>query len=115
MPLVSEGDSWWAEMSPFRLGPGRQFTIVVMVPESDLLGNLGCLRLGSLLDMPVGLALAIGRAVRLARLYSRPIEALVRESERISRGDLEPGPAVVSSIREVHRLAATPGPTRASL
>jgi serine phosphatase RsbU (regulator of sigma subunit) len=115
MPLVSEGDSWWAEMSPFRLGPGRQFTIEVMVPESDLLGNLGYLRLGILLVMLVGLALAIGRAVRLARLYSRPIEALVRESERISRGDLEPGPVVVSSIREVHRLAETHGRMRASL
>jgi serine phosphatase RsbU (regulator of sigma subunit) len=115
MPLVSEGDSWWAEMSPFRLGPGRQFTIEVMVPESDLLGNLGYLRLGILLVMLVGLALAIGRAVRLARLYSRPIEGLVRESERISRGDLEPGPAVVSSIREVHRLAETHGRMRASL
>jgi nitrogen fixation/metabolism regulation signal transduction histidine kinase len=51
--------------------------------------------------------------VRLARLYSRPIEALVRESERISRGDLEPGPAVVSSIREVHRLAEMHGRMRA--
>src|SRR4030095_2845602 len=108
MPLVSEGHSWWAELSPFRLGPGRQFTIEVMVPESDLLGNLGYLRLGILLVMLVGLALAIGRAVRLARLYSRPIEALVRESERISRGDLEPGPVVVSSIREGHRLGRGP-------
>jgi serine phosphatase RsbU (regulator of sigma subunit) len=115
MPLVSEGDSWWAEMSSFRLGPGRQFTIEVMVPESDLLGNLGYLRLGILLVMLAGLALAIGRAVRLARLYSRPIEALVQESERISRGDLDPGPAVVSSIREVNRLAETHGRMRASL
>lgn len=115
LPLVSEGDAWWAQMSPFPLGPARQFTIEVMVPESDLLGNLGYLRLGILLVMLVGLALAIARAVRLARLYSRPIEALVRESERISRGDLEPGPAVVSSIREVHRLAETHGRMRASL
>ena len=115
MPLVSEGDAWWAQMSPFRLGPTRQLTIEVMVPESDLLGSLGSLRLGILLVMLAGLVLAIGRTVRLARLYSRPIEALVRESERISRGDLEPGPAVVSSIREVHRLAETHGRMRTSL
>lgn len=115
MPLVSEGDTWWAQMSPFRLGPTRQLTIEVMVPESDLLGSLGSLRLGILLVMLAGLVLAIGRTVRLARLYSRPIEALVRESERISRGDLEPGPAVVSSIREVHRLAETHGRMRTSL
>ena len=115
MPLVSGGDSWWAQMSPFRLGPARQFTIAVMVPESDLLGDLGYLRLGILLVMLAGLGLAIGRAVRLARLYSRPIEALVRESERISGGDLEPGPAVVSSIREVNRLAEAHGRMRGSL
>jgi serine phosphatase RsbU (regulator of sigma subunit) len=115
MPLVSEGDAWWAQMSPFQLGPTRQLTIEVMVPESDLLGSLGYLRLGILLVMLAGLVLAIGRTVRLARLYSRPIEALVRESDRISRGDLEPGPAVVSSIREVHRLAETHGRMRASL
>ncbi len=115
MPLVSEGDAWWAQMSPFQLGPTRQLTIEVMVPESDLLGSLGYLRLGILLVMLAGLVLAIGRTVRLARLYSRPIEALVRESDRISRGDLEPGPAVVSSIREVHRLAEMHGRMRASL
>jgi serine phosphatase RsbU (regulator of sigma subunit) len=115
MQLASEGASWWAQMSPFRLGPARQFTIQVMVPESDLLGNLGSLRLGILVVMLAGLGLAIGRAVRLARLYSRPIEGLVRESERISRGDLEPGPPVVSSIREVNRLAQAHDRMRGSL
>ena len=113
--LMSGADPWWAELSPFPLGPGRRLTIEVMVPESDLLGNLGYLRLGIVLVMLAGLALAMVRAVRLARLYSRPIEALVRESERISRGDLEPGPAVVSSIREVHRLADAHGRMRLSL
>jgi serine phosphatase RsbU (regulator of sigma subunit) len=103
--LVSGGEPWWVDMSPFRLGPERELSMVVMVPESDLLGSLGYLRLGIVLVMTVGLALAIFRAARLARRYSRPIEALVRESERISRGDLDRGPAVVSSIREVHRLA----------
>src|SRR5260370_166016 len=86
-----------------------------MVPESDLLGNLGYLRLGIVLVMLAGLALAMVRAVSLARRYSRPIEALVRESERISRGDLDPGPPVASSIREVHRLADAHGRMRRSL
>jgi nitrogen fixation/metabolism regulation signal transduction histidine kinase len=86
-----------------------------MVPESDLLGNLGHLRLGIVLVMLAGLALAMVRAVSLARRYSRPIEALVRESERISRGDLDPGPPVASSIREVHRLTDAHGRMRLSL
>ena len=113
--LQSGGDHWWAETSPFPLGPARRLTIEVMVPESDLLGNLGHLRLGIVLVMLIGLALAMVRAVGLARRYGRPIEALVRESERISRGDLDPGPPVVSSIREVHQLTDAHGRMRLSL
>jgi len=113
--LQSGGARWWAETSPVPLGPQRQLTITVMVPESDLLGNLGHLRLGIVLVMLAGLALAMVRAVSLARRYSRPIEALVRESERISRGDLDPGPPVTSAIREVHRLADAHGQMRRSL
>jgi serine phosphatase RsbU (regulator of sigma subunit) len=113
--LQSGGAPWWAEESPVSLGPQRQLAITVMVPESDLLGNLGHLRLGIVLVMLVGLALAMVSAVSLARRYSRPIEALVRESERISRGDLDPGLPVTSAIREVHRLADAHGQMRRSL
>ena len=113
--LQSGGAPWWEETSPVPLGPQRQLAITVMVPESDLLGNLGHLRLGIVLVMLAGLALAMVRAVSLARRYSRPIEALVRESERISRGDLDPGAPVTSSIREVHRLADAHGRMRQSL
>lgn len=113
--LHSGGAPWWAETSIFPLGPQRQLTIAVMLPESDLLGNLGYLQLGIVLVTLAGLALAMLRAVGLARRYSRPIEALVRESERISRGDLDPGPPVASSIREVHRLADAHGRMRVSL
>jgi serine phosphatase RsbU (regulator of sigma subunit) len=113
--LLTGGDPWWAEASPFPLGPARRLTIEVMVPESDLLGNLGRFRLGIVLVMLTGLALAMLRAVSLARRYGRPIEALVRESERISRGDLDPGPPVASSIREVHQLTDAHGRMRLSL
>jgi serine phosphatase RsbU (regulator of sigma subunit) len=103
--LDNQGAAWWVDMTPFRLGPERLLSIAVMVPESDLLGSLGYLRLGIILVMLTGLAIAIARAARLARRYSRPIEALVKESERMSRGDLEPGSAVASTITELHRLA----------
>jgi serine phosphatase RsbU (regulator of sigma subunit) len=103
--LVSDGSPWWVDMSPFGLGPGRELSIEVMVPESDLLGSLGHLRAGIVAVMLAALALAIFRAAYLARRYSRPIGVLVKESERISRGNLEPGPAVRSSIREVRQLA----------
>jgi phosphoserine phosphatase len=103
------------DVSAFPLGPGRRLAIQVMVPESDLLGGLGYLRAGIGLITLVALGLALVHAVRLARRYSRPIEALVRESERISRGDLDGGPPVSSAIREVHRLADAHERMRGSL
>src|SRR6185503_18130776 len=86
------------------LGADRQLRIEVMVPESDLLGGLTHLRLGIALVMVAALGLAILYSLRLARRLSRPIAALVAESERISRGDLDGGPLVPTRIREVHRL-----------
>src|SRR5262249_8637885 len=102
--LSGGGQPWGVDLRPFALGAERRLRIGVMVPESDLIGGLGRLRVGIVLVMLVSLGLAILYSVRLARRYSRPLQALVNESERISRGDLDRGPAVSSSIREVHRL-----------
>ncbi|HKW94162.1 MAG TPA: SpoIIE family protein phosphatase [Methylomirabilota bacterium] len=113
--LMSGGQPWWVELRPFPLGPQRRLRIEVMVPESDLIGGLDRLRLGIVLVMLAGLGLAILYSVRLAKRYSRPLEALVNESERISRGDLDRRPAVTSSIREVHRLADAHERMRGSL
>jgi serine phosphatase RsbU (regulator of sigma subunit) len=109
------GDPWWLDRRPFPLASDRRLRIEVMVPESDLLGAVSHLRLGIGLVMIVALGLAILYSVRLARRYSRPLEALVQESERISRGDLDGGRAVHSSIREVHRLADAHERMRGSL
>ena len=113
--LRSGAEPWWVDLRPFPLGPDRRLQIEVMVPESDLLGGLGHLRLGIGLVMGIGLGLAILSSVHLARRYSRPLEALVGESERISRGDLEKRPSMASSIREVHRLTEAHDRMRGSL
>ncbi len=101
----SEGQPWWAGARPFRLGPDRVLIIAVGVPEADMLGGLRLMRRWMIVIMLVVLAGAIARAVVLARRYSRPIEALVKESERISQGDLEGGEPILSSVKEVRRLA----------
>ncbi|HYB43927.1 MAG TPA: cache domain-containing protein, partial [Candidatus Methylomirabilis sp.] len=49
--LESRGERWWVDMSPFPLGPDHSLLISVMVPESDLVGSLGYLRLGIVLVM----------------------------------------------------------------
>ena len=103
--FVSDGRSWWAGAAPFKLGPDRLLLMVVAVPASDLLAQVERSRLVIVAITVLVLGGALWRAAVLARRYSKPIEALVRQSDRISRGDLEPGPVIVSRVREIRRLA----------
>ena len=103
--FTSGGRAWWGGARSFTIGPNRELLIAVGVPRSDLLGDLTQMRLWILAVTGAVLAGAIWRAAVVARQFSRPIETLVVESERISRGNLDPGRAVTSSIKEVRRLA----------
>jgi serine phosphatase RsbU (regulator of sigma subunit) len=111
----SEGQAWWGVVDPFALAPDRQFLIGVVVPEADLIGDLNRQRLWIAVLTVSVLGLAVGRAVILARRYSRPIESLVHESERIATGELEPGQPIESSVTEVRRLAQAHDKMRAGL
>jgi len=103
--FASAGEAWWGERQRFELAPGRALSVVVVVPEVDLQGGLGTIRWWIVGLTAVALAGAMLWAVALATRFCRPIEALVRENDRISRGDLEPGPGVLSSISEIRWLA----------
>jgi serine phosphatase RsbU (regulator of sigma subunit) len=103
--FTSGGRPWWAGARSFPIGPDRALVMAVGVPESDLLGSLARLRHWIIVITLAVLAGAVWRAARLARRFSEPIEALVAESERMSRGNLEPGAPVASSVTEVRRLA----------
>jgi phosphoserine phosphatase len=52
------------------------------------------------------LAIGIWRALVLAHRFSRPIEELVEESDRIRTGDLDAGPPIRTRISEVQQLAS---------
>ncbi len=101
----SGGEAWWGSIRPFELTPERGLFIAVVVPESDLLSGLGTLRIWILGITVLVLGTAVWQASRMAKGYSKPIEALVRESDRISRGDLENAEPVQTRVKEVHRLA----------
>ena len=101
----SGGQAWWGGVRDFPLSADRALRIGVVLPESDLTGGLGQLRLiilGVVLAVLVGALIA---AVRLADGVSDPIEELVEGSERIAQGDLEPGAPIESDLREVKTLA----------
>ena len=102
--FASSGEHWWGGFRSFELGDNTLW-IGVVVPEGDLSGGI---RLQQLLLMGTVIAvLGIGlfRAITLAKRFSRPIESLVEESERISKGDLEPGKGIESNVDEIRRLA----------
>lgn len=104
-PFTSQGRKWWARAKPFRVSEDREWRIVVLVPEADLLGDITQLRVFIAMVILTVLAGAFVRAVVLARRYSQPLEELARNSDRIREGDLEPGIPIRSPIREVGRLA----------
>lgn len=102
----SGGQPWWGEMRPFNLASGRRLAVAVVVPESDFLGGLRTFRIWIVLITASVLGLALLLAVLFARRFSRPVEALVQQSDRMSRGDLGPGAPVESSVAEIRRLAS---------
>jgi len=111
----SGGEPWLGQTRRYRLAPDRWLRIAVLVPISDLLGEVQELRAWIVGITLVVLVLAIAQAFLLARRFSRPIEALVRGSDRISRGDLEEGEPVASQVKEVRQLASAQEQMRLSL
>ncbi len=102
----SDGETYWADSRPLRLGANRSVEIVVAVPERDLLGVITQQRLLLLGVSLLGFGIAVGMAIFLARRYSRPLAALAGNSERIGALDLQAIEPIHSSIREVEQLAS---------
>lgn len=111
----SSGAAWWGESRPFALGLRKKIRIAVLVPESDLLGGLTEVRIGIVMVTLTVLAIAVLRAIAMARRYSVPVELLVDESDRIGRGDLAPGPPLDTTVTEISRLALAHDQMRTAL
>ena len=107
--------TYWGDSRRLNLGRHRSLVLLAVVPESELLGNLPQARVWLACLMLAVLALALLRAVALARRYSEPIEALVVQSDRISRGELDAAEPVPATITEVSKLAQAHERMRTSL
>jgi len=99
-----DGRAWLGEIRAHPLSRNT-FWIGVVLPERDLLGGVRAQRAALLAVVVLILLIGLVRAAALARRFSGPVEALVRETERMSGGDLGPGGSVSSNIREFRRLA----------
>ncbi len=101
----NEGEIYWGQRRLFALGPERSLWIVVLVPEKGILGTLMQLRtwVGSI--VVIVLLIAFVRVFVLSERYSQPIEALARDTARISQGDLQGGADIDSNVTEIQELA----------
>lgn len=111
----NDGARWWGGLTHYDLSPERALQILVVVPESDLLGGLDAMRWIILGIVLLVLGAAVWRAYLLADRFSDPIEALVHGSDRIAKGDLEESAPIVSDVREVQQLASAQERMRLSL
>jgi serine phosphatase RsbU (regulator of sigma subunit) len=104
--FFNEGEIYWGQRRLFPLGPERALWIVVLVPEKGILGTLLQLRTWVIAIMVAVLLIAFVRVFVLSGRYSQPIEALARDTARISQGDLEGGVDIDSNVTEIQQLAA---------
>ena len=103
--FVNEGEIYWGQRRLFALGPERALWIAVIVPEKGILGTLVRVRTWAIIIIAGVLLVAFIRVVVLSERFSQPIEALARDTARISHGDLEGGPAIDSNVTEIQALA----------
>ena len=108
LPIVRfqcDNSFWWGVAKPYQIEQIDFMWTFVMVPESDIISAIREERVIVILITLTILFFGIYRACTIAKRFSSPIESLVRQSERISKGDLEPGPDIESSVTEVRQLA----------
>lgn len=103
--FANEGEVYWGQRRRFSLGPERFLWIVVLVPEAGILGTLVQLRTWAISIVVIVLLIALVRVLLLSNRYSNPIEALARDTARISQGDLEGGAGINSNVTEIQDLA----------
>jgi len=105
----SSGDAtWWGVAKHTKLDPERNVWIAVLIPEIELREGLPPVHRITILATLVMLIVAVALALRLARTYSEPVDALVVRSQRMERLNFEPvAEPVRSRITELRQLAAT--------
>jgi len=97
---------------------GKRWSVVLAVPEDELLGALDRTQRVTLLIALAVLGLAILAAARLSRSISGPIVALTEEARRITAFDFgggTPGHKVTSEIAEIKDLSKAMASLRGSV
>lgn len=113
--LLHDGETWWVGVRALALDADTRCHVGILVPQRDLFAENTWRIETFLLLTGFGLALAVVVGVYHANRYSRPLAALVEQSRRISRLDLEPGERARSGLKELDELSRTMDQMRGTL
>jgi len=105
IPFDAEGEGWWAAVAPYPLPGSDGLRVAVVIPTSDLIGEITQLRIGLMISTMVALIAALVFALFMTRAYSRPLEALAAQSQRIRELDFSAVEPIAANVREVRELA----------
>ncbi|HEY9620596.1 MAG TPA: PAS domain S-box protein [Crinalium sp.] len=104
--FVLNGQRQFLQVLPFRDGRGLDWLIVVVVPESDFMGQIQANTRNTILLCAVALVVAIALGILTSHLISQPILRVARASEDIANGHLNQH-IESSRISEIARLSNT--------
>jgi signal transduction histidine kinase/HAMP domain-containing protein len=81
------GEPYWLRAIPIQDADGLDWLILVVVPESDFLGQTKKNTQQTKLHIVIAVAIAIGLTIWLARIITKPIKALNQASKAIAGGE----------------------------
>tara|TARA_Y100001933_G_scaffold265281_1_gene339790 strand:- start:67446 stop:69413 length:1968 start_codon:yes stop_codon:yes gene_type:complete len=113
--FYSGSEAWWGTGLPQQLGDDLHVAVTILVPESDIMGEIQWVQRLVWLLLAAILIGSIYRVMKLARRFSQPIECLVQDMKRVSRGVLDEPCRVKSDVREFMSLAGAHENMRQSL
>lgn len=104
LTLVWQGQTQFVQVTPFQDSFGLNWSIVVVVPETDLMGQIPTTARTTIIFCLTALALSTGLGILTLRWIGQPIFQLGIASKAIANGDLD-RTVSVTGIEELEVLA----------
>ena len=106
LSFMSGDERWWADIREAPLANGDNLIVSLLVPASALVGDITQTRRWIIGSTAIVLLLGVVASLAAARRFSQPIEQLVRNSNRLRRGNLEAHEPIVTPLAEIKSLVA---------
>jgi len=97
-------ETYLALFAPFAPDAGLDWLIGVVIPESDILGDIREKHMLTIYGSALFLLLSVLAGAGLSKLISRPLVSLTREMERVKQFDLDDIKEIRSPLYEVNQM-----------